>query len=67
MLKEKAEYMQMWKTGYKKPKPKVDKKERDCMMCTKPFLSEWSGNRICNNCKATEYYKSGQDYSIMEQ
>ena len=37
------------------------------MMCTKPFLSEWSGNRICNNCKATDYYKSGQDYSIMEQ
>ena len=27
MLKEKAEYMQMWKTGYKKEKPKVDKKE----------------------------------------
>ena len=25
-LKEKAEAVQMWKTGYKQPKPKVDKK-----------------------------------------
>ena len=47
--------------------PTKKKKKRNCMMCTKPFLSEWSGNRICNNCKATDYYKSGQDYSIMEQ
>jgi ribosomal protein L34E len=43
------------------------KKKRECMMCNKPFLSEGIHNRICRNCKATEYYQSGQDYSIMEQ
>ena len=43
------------------------KKKRNCMMCTKPFLSEWSGNRICNNCKGTEYYQTGQDFSVMGQ
>ena len=65
MLKEKAEAVQMWKTGYKKPKPKLDKKERDCMMCYNPFLSEGIHNRICTKCKETEYYQSGQDYSMV--
>ena len=36
-------------------------------MCNKQFLSEGIHNRICNGCKGTDYYKSGQDYSIMEQ
>tara|TARA_Y100001951_G_C11151139_1_gene189267 strand:- start:50 stop:253 length:204 start_codon:yes stop_codon:yes gene_type:complete len=67
MLKEKAEAMQMWKTGYKKVKPKLDKKKRKCMMCEKDFMSEWIGNRICDPCKSTDYWKTGNDYSIMEQ
>ena len=54
MLKEKADYTEMWKTGYKKPKPKVDKKERECMMCYKPFISEGKHNRICSACKETD-------------
>ena len=29
MLKEKAEYTEMWKTGYKKEKPNVDKKKEN--------------------------------------
>ena len=42
-------------------------KQIECMCCNKKFLSEGIHNRICNGCKGTEYYKSGQDYSIMEQ
>ena len=59
--------MLLTKIKTKKEKPKINKKKRDCMMCNKPFLSEGIHNRICRNCKATEYYQSGQDYSIMEQ
>ena len=67
MLKEKAEAMQMWKTGYKKVKHKLDRKKRKCMMCEKYFMSEWIGNRICEPCKDTDYWKTGNDYSITEQ
>ena len=66
MLKEKADYMEMWKTGYKKPKPKVDKKERECMMCYKPFISEGKHNRICSACKETDDWHYGNDYGIMK-
>ena len=61
MIKEKAEAMQMWKTGYKKPKPKLDTKERDCMMCYEPFISEGSYNRICSACKETDDGQDGND------
>ena len=43
------------------------KTQRDCMCCNRKFLSEGIHNRICNGCKATEYYQTGNDYSIMEQ
>ena len=66
MLKEKAEAIQMWKTGYKKVKPKVNKKKRDCMMCYKPFISEGNYNRICYDCKQTDDWYYGNDYSIMK-
>ena len=66
MLKEKAEYMQMWKTGYKKEKPKENKKTRNCMMCYKPFESTWNGNRICYDCKQTDDWYYGIDYRIMK-
>ena len=65
MIKEKAEAQEMWKTGYKKPKPKLDKKERNCMMCNKPFMSEGIKNRICNGCKATDDWQYGNDYKIV--
>ena len=44
-----------------------NKMQRECMCCNRKFLSEGIHNRICNGCKGTEYYKSGQDYSIVEQ
>ena len=45
--------------------PTKKKKKRNCMMCYKPFVSTWNGNRICSGCKETEYYISGQDYSMV--
>ena len=44
--------------------PTKKKKKRNCMMCYNPFLSEGIHNRICTMCKETEYYQSGQDYSM---
>jgi|TARA_X000001382_G_scaffold95276_1_gene69724 hypothetical protein len=45
--------------------PTKKKKKRNCMMCYNPFLSEGIHNRICTKCKETEYYQSGQDYSMV--
>lgn len=27
------------------------RKERPCITCRRPFLSEWIGNRMCVTCK----------------
>ena len=45
--------------------PTKKKKKRNCMMCYNRFLSEGIHNRICTKCKETEYYQSGQDYSMV--
>jgi hypothetical protein len=45
--------------------PTKKKKKRDCMMCYTSFLSEGIHNRICTKCKETEYYQTGQDYSMV--
>ena len=66
MLKEKAEYTEMWKTGYKKEKPKINKKKRECMSCYQPFISEGIHNRVCLACKSTGYWQTGNDYNIMK-
>ena len=66
MIKEKAEAMQMWKTGYKKVKSKKEKKKRDCMMCYKPFMSEGNHNRICWRCKNTDDWAYGNDYGVIK-
>lgn len=41
---------------YRKDKNKPDRddpqvKDRKCLKCLKMFLSEWSGNRVCDQCK----------------
>ena len=40
---------------------------RKCMMCENDFKSSWIGNRICEYCKNTDDWKSGNDYTIMPQ
>ena len=47
---------------FMKPKFKSEKKKRKCMMCKKEFISDWIGNRICNPCKLTDTWKSGNCY-----
>ena len=64
MLIEKSEAMQMWKTGYKKPKPQSDKKKRKCMTCATEFISTWNGNRICKSCLNSSLWKSGVNFCI---
>jgi hypothetical protein len=39
------------------------RKERPCLACQKPFSSEWSGERICHNCKKGSVWRSGVNWS----
>jgi hypothetical protein len=34
-------------------------KMRHCLRCRTPFLSEWSGERICRKCKSTIAWRQG--------
>ena len=33
-------------------------RQRDCLMCHRPFPSQGDGNRVCNACKSTEPWQS---------
>jgi hypothetical protein len=46
---------------YTKPKSERDTvpKTRPCLVCKTPFLSEWSGQRICRRCKSGKNWSSG--------
>lgn len=50
-----------------KPKPVLDIKPRKCLCCGQKFKSEWSGNRICSSCKATDAYRLPEDYTTIQQ
>ena len=47
-------------TGFKKPEflRDCEKKERDCLMCREPFISTWSGERICSKCKKSAAWRN---------
>lgn len=32
---------------------------RRCLACSKRFLSQWIGERVCKRCKGTEVYRAG--------
>jgi hypothetical protein len=34
-------------------------KVRACLLCRRPFRSQWAGERICRNCKSTAAWRSG--------
>jgi len=44
-------------------KPEADRadeaKMRACLVCRKPFLSAWAGERICRQCKSTSAWRGG--------
>ncbi|MEX2451012.1 MAG: hypothetical protein WD407_09175 [Rhodospirillales bacterium] len=49
---------------HKKPSStrKNEKKVRNCLMCRDPFMSEWSGERVCRKCKGTSEWRSGSGW-----
>ena len=38
-----------------------ERKERQCLMCSKPFVSEHFGHRVCPTCKGTAAWRSGSE------
>lgn len=34
-------------------------KPRRCLRCETPFVSEWSGNRVCSRCRSSGTWKIG--------
>lgn len=53
----------MAKAGYHR-KPQVEDdappKTRRCLKCREPFVSGWSGERICRKCKSsTDWRENG--------
>lgn len=37
-------------------------KTRDCLRCSSSFESEWPGERICHQCKASSTWKNDEPY-----
>jgi len=35
------------------------RKQRNCLMCAKPFNSAHIGERVCPNCKSTSAWREG--------
>lgn len=46
-------------------KDKVKKEKKKCLSCNSPFESKGKYNRICNECKRTEYWGTGNDYRVI--
>ena len=40
-------------------------KVRDCISCRKSFWSSGAGNRICDGCKSTDLWRSGNGHSFV--
>lgn len=40
-------------------KPIVTKRDRKCLLCTKPFPSHGPGHRVCKRCKASNTWREG--------
>jgi hypothetical protein len=38
-------------------------KARVCLRCRTSFHSEWSGERICRNCKSSTSWRNGLPYT----
>ena len=41
------------------------KEKKKCLSCNSPFESKGKYNRICNECKRTEYWGTGNDYRVI--
>tara|TARA_B100000700_G_C14761797_1_gene722507 strand:- start:275 stop:475 length:201 start_codon:yes stop_codon:yes gene_type:complete len=65
MTKEKFKWPDYY--NYSKPEfmNKKEKKEKECMMCSRDFMSEGNHNRICDSCKLSYDWKYGNDYGFV--
>ena len=65
MTKEKFKWPDYY--NYSKPEfmNKKEKKEKECMMCSRYFMSEGNHNRICDSCKSSYDWKYGNDYGFV--
>lgn len=54
-----CEIFKMAKT-YKKPEADkgTERKTRKCLICSEPFPSEWSGERVCKTCKSKASWRN---------
>ncbi len=53
--------------GKLKPECEYEQKHRRCLMCHKPFVSEWAGERVCKRCKSTSVWREGKvSYSLAD-
>ena len=41
------------------------KAKKKCLSCNSPFESKGKFNRVCNDCKRTEYWGTGNDYRVI--
>lgn len=66
MTKEKFKWPDYY--NYSKPEfmNKKEKKEKECMMCNKNFMSEGNYNRVCDSCKLSHDWKYGNDYGFVK-
>jgi|TARA_A100001011_G_scaffold354688_1_gene397294 Zn finger protein HypA/HybF involved in hydrogenase expression len=46
-------------------KDKAKKAKKKCLTCNNPFESKGKFNRVCNDCKRTEYWGTGNDYRVI--
>ena len=50
------------KREYRPQFERQDRKMRRCLgKCGKMFRSDWNGERVCPNCKATQEFKDGEN------
>jgi hypothetical protein len=50
----------------KKPLPDPDltlvRKERVCLVCRAKFMSQWSGERVCQKCRSGGVWRAGNPW-----
>ncbi len=37
----------------------IVEKKRNCLTCSRPFASEWVGERVCKRCKGSATWRQG--------
>ena len=65
MKKEKLKWPDNKNYSKQKFMNKKEKKEKECMMCSRYFMSEGNHNRICDSCKLSYDWKYGNDYGFV--